>query len=97
VRALRDRGIRAGLFRPLTLWPFPIRALTPLVRRARRLLVVEASDRQLEDELRLALSRAGIRDHPTIESVRRYGGVLPLESEVMEAVVEGITATGAAS
>lgn len=99
VRALRDRGIRAGLFRPLTLWPFPIRALTPLLRQARRLVVVEASDRQLEDELRLALSRAGLRDHPHIESVRHYGGVLPLQSEVVEAVCEGVEAeaTGVAS
>jgi pyruvate/2-oxoacid:ferredoxin oxidoreductase alpha subunit/NAD-dependent dihydropyrimidine dehydrogenase PreA subunit len=86
VRALRNQGIRAGLFRPLTLWPFPVRQLTPLVRRASRLVVVEASDRQLEDELRLALSRAGLRDHPTIESVRHYGGVLPAQDEIVEAV-----------
>jgi pyruvate/2-oxoacid:ferredoxin oxidoreductase alpha subunit len=86
VQALRDRGVRAGLFRPLTLWPFPIRALAPLVRNASRLVVVEASDRQLEDELRLALSRAGLRDHPTIESVRRFGGVLPSQDEIVEAV-----------
>jgi pyruvate/2-oxoacid:ferredoxin oxidoreductase alpha subunit/ferredoxin len=90
VRSLRDRGIRAGLFRPLTLWPFPIRQLTPLLRRARRLVVVEASDRQLEDELRLALSRAGLRDHPTIEGVRHYGGVLPLQAEIVESVREGV-------
>jgi pyruvate/2-oxoacid:ferredoxin oxidoreductase alpha subunit/NAD-dependent dihydropyrimidine dehydrogenase PreA subunit len=90
VRSLRDRGIRAGLFRPVSLWPFPIRQLTPLLRKARRLLVVEASDRQLEDELRLALSRAGLRDHPTIEGVRHYGGVLPLQAEIVDAVREGV-------
>jgi pyruvate/2-oxoacid:ferredoxin oxidoreductase alpha subunit/NAD-dependent dihydropyrimidine dehydrogenase PreA subunit len=99
VRALRERGIRAGLFRPLTLWPFPIRQLTPLLRRAQRLVVVEASDRQLEDELRLALSRAGLRDHPHIEGVRHYGGVLPPQAELVEAVLEGVAAEalGAAS
>lgn len=95
VRSLRERGIRAGLFRPLTLWPFPIRQLTPLLRQARRLVVVEASHRQLEDELRLALSRAGLRDHPTIESVRHYGGVLPLQSEIVETVREGVAAEAA--
>lgn len=88
VRSLREQGIRAGLFRPLTLWPFPIRRLAPLLGRAKRLVVVEASDRQLEDELRLALSRAGLRDHPGIESVRRYGGVLPLQDEIVESVRE---------
>jgi pyruvate/2-oxoacid:ferredoxin oxidoreductase alpha subunit/NAD-dependent dihydropyrimidine dehydrogenase PreA subunit len=99
VRSLRDQGVRAGLFRPLTLWPFPMRQLTPLLRRARRLVVVEASDRQLEDELRLALSRAGVRDHPTIESVRHYGGVLPLQAEIVEAVREGalVKSVGVAS
>jgi len=92
VQALRNRGVRAGLFRPVTLWPFPTRQLVPLIRRASRLVVVEASDRQLEDELRLALSRAGLRDHPTIEGVRRYGGVLPRQSEIVEFVCEGLEA-----
>src|SRR5512133_3162065 len=58
VRTLREQGIRAGLFRPQTLWPFPVRALLPFLDRARRIVVVEASDGQIEDELRLALSHA---------------------------------------
>jgi pyruvate/2-oxoacid:ferredoxin oxidoreductase alpha subunit/NAD-dependent dihydropyrimidine dehydrogenase PreA subunit len=90
VQGLRSRGVRAGLFRPVTLWPFPSRQLIPLIRGATRVVVVEASDRQLEDELRLALSRAGVRDHPTIESVRRYGGVLPQQAEIIDAVCEGV-------
>ena len=56
--------MRAGLFRPLTLWPFPIRLLRPLLDdRAERIVVVEASDGQLEDELRLALCHAGVAGH----------------------------------
>ena len=86
VRTLRARGIKAGLFRPLTLWPFPIRSLTPLVSRARQVIVVEASDRQLEDELRLALSRAGLAT-PAIARVNRHGGVLPSHDEIVARVV----------
>jgi pyruvate/2-oxoacid:ferredoxin oxidoreductase alpha subunit/NAD-dependent dihydropyrimidine dehydrogenase PreA subunit len=86
VRALRAQGVRAGLLRPQTLWPFPIRPLLPLASRLRRLVVVEASHGQLEDELRLALSHAGAK-HPPIESLRRYGGVLPAESEIIAAVL----------
>jgi pyruvate/2-oxoacid:ferredoxin oxidoreductase alpha subunit/NAD-dependent dihydropyrimidine dehydrogenase PreA subunit len=86
VRALRAEGIAAGLFRPQTLWPFPIRRLLPLLERARRLVVVEASDGQLEDELRLALSHAGVPLAFEVEHVRRYGGVLPSEREIVEAV-----------
>jgi len=86
VQAMRQQGVRAGLFRPVTLWPFPIRQLEPVLGRADRLIVVEASKGQLEDELRLALSHAGITDVPNIEHVRRYGGVLPKATEVMDIV-----------
>jgi pyruvate/2-oxoacid:ferredoxin oxidoreductase alpha subunit/NAD-dependent dihydropyrimidine dehydrogenase PreA subunit len=84
VRALREEGIRAGLFRPQTVWPFPVKALLPLLERTRRLVVVEASDGQLEDELRLALSHA---DAPPVEirHVRRLGGLLPSQREIVEA------------
>ncbi|HET7292412.1 MAG TPA: 4Fe-4S dicluster domain-containing protein [Vicinamibacteria bacterium] len=88
VRALRAQGVRAGLLRPQTLWPFPVRFVLPLLDRARRLIVVEASHGQLEDELRLALSRADA-GHPRIESVRHYGGVLPDEREIIGAVLAG--------
>jgi pyruvate/2-oxoacid:ferredoxin oxidoreductase alpha subunit/NAD-dependent dihydropyrimidine dehydrogenase PreA subunit len=87
VGALRREGIRAGLFRPVTLWPFPIGKLEPLLYNAKRIVVVEASNGQLEDELRLALSKAGITDHPPIESVRRMGGVLPSQSEIVAHVL----------
>ena len=51
--------------------------------RVRRLIVVEASFGQLEDELRLALSRDGERGLLPIESVRRYGGALPSHDEIV--------------
>jgi pyruvate/2-oxoacid:ferredoxin oxidoreductase alpha subunit/NAD-dependent dihydropyrimidine dehydrogenase PreA subunit len=86
VRDLRARGIRAGLFRPVTLWPFPIDALKPLADRARRFVVVEASAGQLEDELRLALSHAGVGGGVVLDSVRRMGGVLPGQHEIVERV-----------
>jgi pyruvate/2-oxoacid:ferredoxin oxidoreductase alpha subunit/NAD-dependent dihydropyrimidine dehydrogenase PreA subunit len=87
VRELRARGIRAGLFRPVTLWPFPIDALRPIASRARRFVVVEASAGQLEDELRLALSHAAVGQGVVIDAVRRMGGVLPGQGEIVERVV----------
>jgi 2-oxoglutarate ferredoxin oxidoreductase subunit alpha/2-oxoisovalerate ferredoxin oxidoreductase alpha subunit len=83
VERLRERGVRAGLFRPQTLWPFPIDALRPLLPALSRIVVVEASPGQLEDELRLALSRADLA-HPPIAHVRRMGGVLPSQAEILE-------------
>jgi len=86
VQQLRDRGVRVGLFRPITLWPFPIDALTPLLQRAGGLIVVEAGAGQLEDELRLAASHAGIHAMPPIHRVRHYGGVLPQQQEIVDTV-----------
>ncbi len=88
VEALREQGVKAGLFRPITLWPFPIDALEGLMPRAKQIVVVEASPGQLENELRLALSHAGIAT-PPISSVRRYGGVLPEQSEIIAGVLQG--------
>jgi pyruvate/2-oxoacid:ferredoxin oxidoreductase alpha subunit len=87
VRELRARGVRAGLFRPITLWPFPIEAFRPVAARARRLVVVEASAGQLEDEMRLALSKDGERVAAVIDSVRRMGGVLPQQPEIVDRVL----------
>jgi hypothetical protein len=74
--------VRVGLFRPITLWPFPIDALRGVVGRARRLVVVEASEGQLEDELRLALSHAGWR-RPRSVTCAAQGGVLPSQAEMV--------------
>ena len=86
VQALRREGLPVGLFQPLTLWPFPIDALRPLVEGAvTDILVVEASAGQLEHELRLALSLAdlcGLRIH----HLRHLGGVLPQEGEITREV-----------
>jgi pyruvate/2-oxoacid:ferredoxin oxidoreductase alpha subunit len=86
VAELRARGVRAGLFRPVTLWPFPIDRLAALLRPGVRLLVVEASHGQIEDELRLALSHAG-GPMPEIQHLRHYGGVLPRQEEIVACVL----------
>lgn len=87
IRELRHRGIRTGLFRPVTLWPFPIDSLRGLLPQTRRLVVVEASSGQLEDELRLALSHAEVHAPPPITSVRRMGGMLPSQQEIVDHVL----------
>ena len=89
VRDLRALGIKAGLFRPISLWPFPIEALLPLLDRATRLVVVEASNGQLEDEMRLAISHRGVHRPPVIDHVRRFGGILPQQKEIVDRVLAG--------
>ncbi|MFW5652855.1 MAG: 4Fe-4S binding protein [Planctomycetota bacterium] len=92
VQELRDNGVRAGLFRPVTLWPFPINDFLPLLNRARGIITVEAGPGQLEDELRLALSHAGVTDLPPFHRVQHYGGVLPQQDEIVEGVQQAAEA-----
>ncbi len=87
IQELRAKGRKVGLFRPITLWPFPIDALLTVLPRTRRLVVVEASAGQLEDELRLALSHAGVHAPPAISHVRRMGGMLPQAEEIVQHVL----------
>ncbi len=86
VQDLRHQGVKAGLFRPITLWPFPIDAMLPLAKKAKRIVVVEASAGQLEDEIRLALSWAGAEGLVPIEHVRRMGGMLPQQDDIVAKV-----------
>jgi pyruvate/2-oxoacid:ferredoxin oxidoreductase alpha subunit len=83
VQDLRNQGVKAGLFRPITVWPFPIKQLLKEMPHVKRIVMVEASNGQLEDEVRLALSLAGYPNLPVISSVRHFGGMLPQQSEVV--------------
>jgi pyruvate/2-oxoacid:ferredoxin oxidoreductase alpha subunit len=85
VQQLRKEGIKVGLFRPISLWPFPIDALSSLLDHVDGLVVVEGSNGQLEDEMRLALSRAGAPS-PPIENIRHFGGILPSHHEIVEKI-----------
>ena len=55
VRALRAEGLRVGLFRPITLWPFPAQALAEAAARARCVAVLEQNAGQMIDDVRLAV------------------------------------------
>ena len=87
VQDLRQLGVKAGLFRPITIWPFPMKQLQPLLGTVKEFLVVEASEGQLENELRLAMSHAGVTP-PKISSLRHMGGVLPQQPEIVSEVLK---------
>jgi pyruvate/2-oxoacid:ferredoxin oxidoreductase alpha subunit len=80
-------GIKAGLFRPITIWPFPVEQLKALLPKTKRIVVVEANaGGQIQDELLLNMSRAGVEKLPTITHVRRFGGMLPQQTEIVDHV-----------
>jgi pyruvate/2-oxoacid:ferredoxin oxidoreductase alpha subunit len=80
----RAEGIHVGVLRPITLYPFPKLPLERLARRARVFVVVEMSNGQLIDDVRLALN--GSRP---VESFRRMGGNVTSHDEVL-AFVRGL-------
>jgi pyruvate/2-oxoacid:ferredoxin oxidoreductase alpha subunit len=80
----RAEGIHVGVLRPITLYPFPKLALERLARRARVFVVVEMSNGQLIDDVRLSLN--GSRP---VESFRRMGGNVTSHDEVL-AFVRGL-------
>ena len=84
--ALREAGIRAGLFRPITLWPFPEGALHDLAGRphVKAVLDVEMSSTgQMLDDVRLA-----VEGQKPIRYLGHAGGVMPTVEEMIEAVRE---------
>jgi len=87
VQNLRDMGIKAGLFRPITIWPFPYKHLMAHLPHVKHIVTVEANaGGQIENELRLSMSLAGVEKLPPITHVRRFGGLLPQQDEVVEHV-----------
>jgi len=83
VRKLRDQGVRAGLVRPITLFPFPSEALRTVARTAQMFFTVEMSTGQMVEDVRLAL--AGARP---VEFYGRYGGNSPSAEEIVEKAME---------
>ena len=88
VDGLREAGIRAGLFRPVTLFPFPIERLAKSVR-GRRLLVVELGAGQLRDDMLFQLANHG-ETLPPISLVNRMGGILLTVDDVVAATRQAL-------
>jgi len=82
VETLRRDGIRAGLFRPVTLWPFPSKALAETAKRVEKVLVVELSTGQMVEDVRLALDGT-----TPVEFYGRAGGNVPSVEEIRDLLV----------
>lgn len=84
LKKYRDKGYRIGLFRPITLWPFPYAPLAHAARGARAALVVEMSAGQLVQDVRLAL-----HDDSLIHLLGKPGGEV-IQSYEVEAELEKV-------
>ena len=81
----REEGIKVGLFRPITLWPFPSRALAEKAQHMKGILVVELNSGQMIEDVKLS-----VECRIPVEHFGRLGGIVPDPDEVIEALKERI-------
>jgi 2-oxoglutarate ferredoxin oxidoreductase subunit alpha len=74
----REKGIRVGLIRPVTLWPYPVDAIEASVAGAKAYLTVEMNMGQMVDDVRLA-----VNGRRPVEFFGHAGGIIPTPSEVL--------------
>jgi 2-oxoglutarate ferredoxin oxidoreductase subunit alpha len=78
VREARRAGIRAGLLRPISVWPFPSARIAQLAEQVRGILVVEMNAGQMLEDVRLA-----VEGRRPIRFYGRFGGIIPLPDEIL--------------
>lgn len=81
IKHAREKGLKVGLFRPISLYPFPSSALAHRAFRARKVLVVELNAGQMLEDVKLAIG-----SNKMVDFFGRMGGVVPMPDEVQEAI-----------
>ncbi len=89
MREAREQGMKIGLLRPKTLWPFPEARLAELAYQVRGMLVVEMSAGQMLEDVQRA-----VQGHTAVQFHGRLGGVVPMVEEILEDVQKLDAATG---
>ncbi|MCK5675064.1 MAG: 3-methyl-2-oxobutanoate dehydrogenase subunit beta, partial [Spirochaetales bacterium] len=81
VNVLREEGIKAGLFRLITAWPFPADALRKASSKAKKILTVEMSLGQMIEDVKLSIKNPEI-----VDFYGRSGGMLPETDEIVRRI-----------
>ena len=85
VQAAREKGIKVGLLRPITLFPFPTAKIMDLLSHVKGILSVEMSAGQMVEDVRLA-----VEGKVPVEHYGRMGGMIPSPDELVEALEKKI-------
>ena len=83
IELLRHEGVRVGMLRPITLWPFPTSRIAELARRMKGILCAEINSGQMLDDVRLAVEGAC-----PVALHGRMGGMVPTPEEIAAALRE---------
>ena len=78
VRDAREQGIKVGLLRPITLWPFPTERIAELAEQVQGILTVEMNAGQMVEDVRLA-----VEGRCRVAFYGRMGGVIPLTDDIL--------------
>lgn len=88
VTMAREDGIKVGLLRPISLYPYPYTAVAELTDKVNKILVVEMNAGQMVEDVRLA-----VEGRVPVEFYGRMGGMIPLPDEVFEQIKKYAKAT----
>ena len=83
VEIAREEGLKVGLFRPITLWPFPSKQIAEMAKGKKGILVAEINAGQMVQDVRLAVNGA-----IKVEHFGRLGGIVPDPDEIVNALKE---------
>ena len=81
IESARKRGIKVGLFRPITLWPFPEKEIKELSKKLKGILVVEINAGQMVFDVRYT-----VEGQIPVEQYGRLGGIVPDPDEIVDAL-----------
>lgn len=81
VNTARAKGIKAGLLRPITLWPFPSARIAALAPKVKAVLVIEMSAGQMVEDVRLAVD-----GKTPVSFIGRMGGGVPSEKDILKKI-----------
>ena len=81
IKNARKEGLKVGMIRPITLWPFPSEKIKELAKKKKQFLVVEMNMGQMVDDVRLSLEGAA-----EVSFYGRTGGVIPTPSEIQRVI-----------
>ncbi|MBL6467483.1 MAG: 3-methyl-2-oxobutanoate dehydrogenase subunit beta, partial [Prevotellamassilia sp.] len=81
MESARKQGLKVGLFRPITLWPFPEKQIRELSKKVKGILVVEINAGQMIFDVRCA-----VEGRTPVEHYGRLGGIVPDPDEIIEAL-----------
>ena len=83
IEIAREEGIKVGILRPITLWPFPTKAIAEMANLVKGILVAELNAGQMIEDVKLAAN-----GKVNVQHFGRLGGIVPSPDEIVAALKE---------